>query len=301
MKIYISGKITGDRRYKAKFREVEKKLAAAGHIVLNPATAPEGLRPVDYMRLCFAMMEAADVVLFMQDYQDSLSMLLMLIAKGYPLNEVVFYDTGMEFEAIYHTRDQMLPCLEQLGIKYTRLEPENPFLFDMLERPVCSKQKGTHQGYGWCGGLCRWGTTGKLKAIDRYAEARDAMVYVGIAADETPRLEKERKPYKLHPLAEWGMTEADALAYCYENGFSWLEGTIRLYDVLDRVSCWCCCNKNLRELRNMCIYLPEYWERLKDLQRKIDRPMKGYYKGKPRGVFELEQRFRAELEQEAKA
>lgn len=71
MKIYISGKITGDRRYKAKFREVEKKLAAAGHIVLNPATAPEGLRPVDYMRLCFAMMEAADVVLFMQDYQAS--------------------------------------------------------------------------------------------------------------------------------------------------------------------------------------------------------------------------------------
>lgn len=233
--------------------------------------------------------------------KDSLAMLLMLIAKGYPLNEVVFYDTGMEFEAIYHTRDQMLPRLEQLGIKYTRLEPENPFLFDMLERPVCSKQKGTHQGYGWCGGLCRWGTTGKLKAIDRYAEARDAMVYVGIAADETPRLEKERKPYKLHPLAEWGMTKADALAYCYENGFSWLEGTIRLYDVLDRVSCWCCCNKNLRELRNMCIYLPEYWERLKDLQRKIDRPMKGYYKGKPRGVFELEQRFRAELEQEAKA
>lgn len=65
MKIYISGKITGDRRYKAKFREVEKKLAAAGHIVLNPSGA------VDYMRLCFAMMEAADVVLFMQDYQDS--------------------------------------------------------------------------------------------------------------------------------------------------------------------------------------------------------------------------------------
>lgn len=122
--------------------------------------------------------------------KDSLAMLLTLIAKGYPLNEVVFYDTGMEFEAIYHTRDQMLPRLEQLGIKYTRLEPENPFLFDMLERPVCSKQKGTHQGYGWCGGLCRWGTTGKLKAIDRYAEARDAMVYVGIAADETPRLEK---------------------------------------------------------------------------------------------------------------
>ena len=224
--------------------------------------------------------------------KDSLAMLLMLIAMGYPLNEVLFYDTGMEFGAIYNTRDQMLPLLERLRIKYTELEPETPFLFDMLERPVYSKQKGSHLGYGWCGGLCRWGTAAKLKALDRYAEARGAMVYVGIAADEKQRLEKERKPYKLHPMAEWGMTEADALAYCY----LWQEGKIRLYDVLDRVSCWCCCNKNLRELRNMRIYLPEYWERLKELQRKIDRPMKGFYKGQPRGVFELDERFAREDE-----
>lgn len=45
MKIYISGKITGDRRYKAKFREVEKKLAAAGHIVLNHVRRRRGCAP----------------------------------------------------------------------------------------------------------------------------------------------------------------------------------------------------------------------------------------------------------------
>lgn len=54
--------------------------------------------------------------------KDSLAMLLMLIEKGWPLNEVVFYDTGMEFQAIYDTQDRMLPELERLGIKYTRLE-----------------------------------------------------------------------------------------------------------------------------------------------------------------------------------
>lgn len=91
--------------------------------------------------------------------KDSLAMLLLLIEKSWPLDEVVFYDTGMEFQAIYDTQDRMLPELERLGIKYTRLEPENPFLFDMLERPVQSRQKGAHRGYGWCGGLCRWGTT----------------------------------------------------------------------------------------------------------------------------------------------
>ena len=37
--------------------------------------------------------------------KDSLAMLFMLIDKGYQLDEVVFYDTGMEFQAIYNTRD----------------------------------------------------------------------------------------------------------------------------------------------------------------------------------------------------
>jgi len=71
MKIYISGKITGDRQYKAKFRAAEKRLRAAGHIPISPAAMPDGLKPADYMRACFALMEAADVVLFLPDYDES--------------------------------------------------------------------------------------------------------------------------------------------------------------------------------------------------------------------------------------
>lgn len=41
--------------------------------------------------------------------KDSLAMVLMLIERGLPLDEVVFYDTGMEFQAIYDLRDDMLP------------------------------------------------------------------------------------------------------------------------------------------------------------------------------------------------
>ena len=223
--------------------------------------------------------------------KDSLAMVLMLIERGLPRDEVVFYDTGMEFQAIYDLRDDMLPIFQQHGIKYTTLYPDNPFLYDMLERPVKGRER---RGYGWCGGLCRWGTTCKLRTIDQYAERQGAKVYVGIAADETPRLQKERKPYKLFPLAEFGRTEADCLQYCYSAGYFWLEGSIRLYDILDRVSCWCCCNKNLKELRNIRQYLPEYWEKLKHLQAQLERPMKGFYKGQPRGVFELDERFARE-------
>ena len=71
MKIYLSGKITGDKHYKTKFRTAEKKLKAAGHVVISPATLPAGLTMADYMRACFAMMEAADIILFLSDYQES--------------------------------------------------------------------------------------------------------------------------------------------------------------------------------------------------------------------------------------
>lgn len=84
--------------------------------------------------------------------KDSLAMLLILLEKGAPLDEVIFYDTGMEFKAIYETRDRLLPMLQAAGVKYTELRPQNPFLYDMLERPVFSKKKGHHAGYGWCGG-----------------------------------------------------------------------------------------------------------------------------------------------------
>ena len=55
LKVYISGKITGDPDYRGKFSTAESRLKAAGHIVLNPANSPAGMRPADYMRLCFAM------------------------------------------------------------------------------------------------------------------------------------------------------------------------------------------------------------------------------------------------------
>ena len=91
----------------------------------------------------------------------------------------------------------------------------------------------------------------------------------GIASDETSRIEKERNDYKLLPLEDWKMTERDCLEYCCSKGFYWEENGVRLYDILDRASCWCCANKNKKELENMRIYLPEYYLRYIELLKKI--------------------------------
>lgn len=208
--------------------------------------------------------------------KDSLAMLHLLIEREMPPDEVVFYDTGAEFDAIYAERDRTLPFLAENGIKYTELHPREPFFYSMLARPVRSRATGEvhRHGYGWCGGPCRWGTTEKTRALDRYARERCSTVYVGIAADETRRIERERDGWKRLPLVEAGMTEAGCLRACYQRGHDWRSGNVRLYDVLDRVSCWCCRNKNLRELAAMREHLPDYYARLVALEEVIGEPMK---------------------------
>ena len=204
--------------------------------------------------------------------KDSLAMLFLLIENHYDIDEVIFYDTGMEFQATYDTRDKVRKLLEKLGIKYTELKPEIPFTDKMLNIEVHKRDGSIQFGYGLCGGRCRWGTTEKNKTIEKYLKeqyGQDYKEFLGIACDETVRIEKERNGHKLLPLLDWKMTEQDCLEYCYNSGFYWEENGVRLYDILDRVSCWCCANKNKKELENMRIYLPEYYLRYIELLKKI--------------------------------
>lgn len=223
--------------------------------------------------------------------KDSLALFIKLIEKKYPLDIVLFYNTGMEFDSIYRIRDRVKSICESKGIEYVELEPERPFLYDMLEKPICKKDGSTQCGYQWCGGVTRWGTTAKTTACNRFYKSlgdETIVEYIGIACDELSRVDRSRrtKTIKLYPLIEWGMSENDCLVTCYKNGYTWEENGVDLYKVLDRVSCWCCGNKNLKELYNIWRFLPEYWDRLKDLQDKISRPMKAQGT-----VHELEDRF----------
>lgn len=238
--------------------------------------------------------------------KDSLAMVLRILEENLPLDEVIFFDTGMEFDSIYHNRDRMKRLLAERKILFFELSSKNNFLFDMFVRPVKyrnpeTKQYPIHYGYEWCGGRgIRLGTSGKLSAImnhyKEYYQNEEITEYIGIAADEPERINDNYKKgiIKVYPLVDWRMTENDCLTYCYDHGWDWNENGVELYSVLDRVSCWCCQNKNLRELKNIYMYLPEYWQRLRGLQSRIDTPMKGIGKS----VFQLEERFKKEIENE---
>ena len=171
--------------------------------------------------------------------KDSLAMLLKILETDMiRIDEVVFYDTGMEFEAIYKIRDKVLKLLAENKIKYIELKPKRPFIFDMFEKEVHKKDGTIANGYSWCGGRCRWGTTHKIAALDKHC--KNNIQLIGIAYDEPKRIKNNSN--KIYPLVSLKMTEKDCLEYCRSKGFVWDENGIDLYDILDRVSCFCCAN-----------------------------------------------------------
>lgn len=203
--------------------------------------------------------------------KDSTAMLLLIIENKLPLDEVVFYDTGMEFDAIYKVRNNFIKdYLKPLNIKYTELKPNRPFIDSMLNYEYVTRKGNKKRGFGWCGGVCRWGTGEKIRTIDKYC--KNSIQYIGIAYDE-PKRYKKLTNNKVAPLYESKITEEQALNICYEHKIYF----DKLYTFLKRVSCWCCRNKNLKELENYKKYLPEYYKKLIELEEKIGEPMKKPY------------------------
>lgn len=93
MKVYIAGKITGDPDYRKKFEEVALKFELEGETVLDPSVLPEGMTPADYMRICLAMIDTADLVVFMKDFRQS---------RGAMLEHAWCEYTGKKIEYLSH-------------------------------------------------------------------------------------------------------------------------------------------------------------------------------------------------------
>lgn len=71
VKVFISGKITGDPNYKEKFKKAEDWLKDHNFNVLNPAVIPETLPISDCMNICINMLSAADWVYMLSDWEES--------------------------------------------------------------------------------------------------------------------------------------------------------------------------------------------------------------------------------------
>jgi len=217
--------------------------------------------------------------------KDSTALLLMMLEKNIPVDDVVFFDTGWEFPQMH---DHIAKVEKYTGVTVMKLHPKIPFTELMLNnhrtRGKRTKIKG---GYGWPTPLARWCTNCKIQTIDKHCKQYDnPKHYIGIAADEAHRC----KQYD-YPLVEWGITEKDALEYCKSHGFDWGG----LYEHFDRVSCFCCPLQGLRVLRNLRRYYPEQWNELVLMDLAVNRNCESQTRFRADySIPQLEQRFRDE-------
>lgn len=218
--------------------------------------------------------------------KDSTAMLLLMIEKNIKIDEIIFLDTGMEFPAMYQHIKQVERFIDR---SITILRAEKSFEYMMLEY---EKQRGKNKGqkgYSWPDFRNRWCTSYlKKQVIKKYLKKYkdyEIVEFHGIAVDEVKRLEKNNEKNVRYPLAEWNITEKEALEYCYNMGFNW-DG---LYNNFDRVSCWCCPLKNLKELKTLYLKYPVLWDKLKEWEQKTYRKFRSDY-----DILDLEYKFKKE-------
>lgn len=209
--------------------------------------------------------------------KDSIAMCLELLRRGERVDDFVFVDTGMEYPECYAA---MSKFVADTGRKITRLSADVSFEYLLAHRDVTShrgsttrrdgRPKRTH-GYGWPSMMRRW-CTSKLKqdVLRRYHASLgpDVVECIGIAADEPKRVHDKR-----YPLVEWGMTEADCLRYCRERGYF---PSPCAYDVVGRMSCFCCPMANAAQVRYLINQRPELWAEIKRLEAAAGDPWQGW-------------------------
>ncbi len=71
MKVYLSGKITGDAGYRQKFEAVQNELTSYGYVVFNPAVLPDGFEYEDYMSLDLLILSRCDAIYLLRDWKNS--------------------------------------------------------------------------------------------------------------------------------------------------------------------------------------------------------------------------------------
>ena len=146
--------------------------------------------------------------------KDSTFLLLELLRRKYPLDEVVFFDTGWEFPAMYEHIEKIKQICSENGIEFVALHPPKDFDYLMLEHVT---NKG-NVGYSWCGGNSRWGTAYKTQTLDKYSQQNKGSVVLVVIHEHVLGIELTFD----HETVR-GETEALALAQKWLWRTPWIE------------------------------------------------------------------------------
>lgn len=198
--------------------------------------------------------------------KDSTAMLLLMLEKGEQVDDIVFFDWGMEFPQMYEHLEKLE---DYIGRKITRLYPPHSFEYYMFEIP----RRNGNKGFGFPHRLAKWCSRYKADWINR--NYKDSTMCIGYSYEERFRRAKYHSRWSdkwqitlRYPLLEWGVAETVARDYCYSRGFEFGN----LYQVFRRVSCWCCPFQSPKAMRTLRDNFPDLWQKLLDMESQSPYP-----------------------------
>jgi len=178
--------------------------------------------------------------------KDSTAMLHKLIEQNVQIDKVLYFETEWDFPQMagHLRRVQNRTGLQIVKVRYYR----------HFNEQLAS--------YGWPKSSGGWCTARKYRTCMKYIHGikGDKTEYIGFSADEIKRTQtgwmlNRKWPVKF-PLIELGMGELDSLKYCKQLGYDW-DG---LYNVFDRVSCFCCPKGGKKKRQLIRRHYPDLWK-----------------------------------------
>lgn len=235
---------------------------------------------------------ATEHILSLSYGKDSMACLGAIEILGWPLDRIVTVDVMatdtipadlppmVEFKA---KADAIIK--ERWGIEVEHWRARR--CYQDLFYTVCNGEKSRIAGgiYGWPFQRGPW-CNSRLKQHVLGRLPRDAIQYIGIAADEPARFHvlSDRKK---SPLVELGWTEADCRQWC--EGDDLLSP---IYTTATRGGCWFCHNQGVQQLRLLRHNYPDLWA----LMLKWDKDSPVTFKADGHTVHDYDRRFALEDE-----
>lgn len=186
--------------------------------------------------------------------KDSTLMLLLMLEKNMPVDDIIFADTGVEFPQIYDYIDRIE---EVIGRKVTRIKGNQTWDSLFFHKKTKGARIGDINAFPRTVG-CNANSYLKKQPIHQYYKSikQDYTVYIGIAANE-PKRYARLKDNERAPLYEWGITEDFVIKELKRRGLH-----NPLYDVFSRQGCFLCPQMGIKGARKLFIHYPELWAKL---------------------------------------
>jgi len=226
--------------------------------------------------------------------KDSTYMVDELLSRGEQLDEIIFCDTGHEFEIMYYYIEKVKKYWEEkYNAKVTLLNwKKGKEIWDNFAETKFTKGqfKGKkrgfpfHMGMSWCTREVKVNPMKKYLKQKYISKGFAVQEYVGIAYNEPKRIKDKGEKY---PLYEWRLTEDEIVKLVVEKGLH-----NPLYNHFHRTGCFNCPKQSLTSLYKLWKHYPKEWNYIVETQKRYIKENAGVYLFKGYLVEELVEKFK---------